>query len=298
MAETTTIEWADKTWSPWEGCTKISPACDNCYAEAMNRWLRGGENWGPGAPRREYSSAHWRKPFAWHTQAMMDGTRPKVFPSVMDPFDNEIITERRLQFLRVVMHTPQLTWLLLTKRIGNVKRQLLESADLARTLPAEHDLANWLATWMDGGPPANVWLGITIANREEMLRDAPKLKAAPATLTFWSYEPALGPLGVIPRELMPEWVICGGESGRNARPMSPDWVRQLRDQCDSAGVRFHFKQWGEWLPMLGQAEGVRVTKKTTTADGWVMGRAGKKAAGRTLDGTEHKEFPHTPACAP
>ena len=297
MAETTTIEWADKTWSPWEGCTKVSPACDNCYAEAMNRWLRGGENWGQGAPRREYSEAHWLKPLAWHNKAVKEGTRPKVFPSVMDPFDNEVMTERRLQFLRVVMRTPSLTWLLLTKRIGNVKRQLAETAAMARSMPCEDELATWLAAWVDSRPPGNVWLGSTLANREEMLRDGPKLKATPAALKFWSYEPALGPMGKIPLDLMPDWVICGGESGRNARPISPDWARHLRDQCDSAGVRFLFKQWGEWLPMLGQAQGVQVTKKTITVDGWVMGWTGKKAAGRRLDGIEHNGIPTAGACS-
>ncbi|MTV64316.1 DUF5131 family protein, partial [Streptococcus pneumoniae] len=81
-----------------------------------------------------------------------------------------------------------------------------------------------------------------------------------------------------------DWIVVGGESGTNARPMSPDWARRLRGQCAAAGVPMLFKQWGEWLPMLGQAEGVQVGKKTETPDGWIMGWAGKKAAGRLLDG--------------
>ena len=90
-----------------------------------------------------------------------------------------------------------------------------------------------------------------------------------------------------------DWVIVGGESGPGARPMSPDWARSLRDQCEAAGVPFLFKQWGEWIPMLGQAEGVPVREKTTTSDGWVMGHAGKKAAGRLLDGRTWNGFPAT-----
>ena len=98
MAETTRIEWCDATWNPWIGCTKISPACDHCYAARMNGWLKAGENWGPGAPRLEYSDEHWKKPGRWAAKALREGTRPKVFPSVCDPFDNEVRTELRAKF--------------------------------------------------------------------------------------------------------------------------------------------------------------------------------------------------------
>jgi protein gp37 len=219
MAETSTIEWTDATWSPWEGCTKVSTAaaggggCDNCYAEAMNRWLRKGANWGPGAPRLEYSDEHWAKPLKWNAKAQAAGKRMRVFPSVCDPFDNEIDPARRARFFALIRATPHLDWLLLTKRIGNAKSML----------PAD---------WGDGYP--NVWLGATIVNREELLRDGPKLASIPARVKFWSAEPLLGDLGAVPAELMPDWVIAGGESGPKARPAHPDWFRGLRDQCAAA----------------------------------------------------------------
>jgi len=225
MAETTSIAWTDHTWSPWEGCTKISPACDHCYAARMNGWLKAGNNWGPGAPRLEYSDEHWKKPTRWAAKAQNEGTRPKVFPSVCDPFDNEVRPELRAKFFDLIYATQPLTWLLLTKRIGNVPAMLVGPG-------------------MPGRMPSHAWLGATLANREEMLRDGPKLKAVQATVRFWSVEPMLGPLGMIPRELLPDWVICGGESGPGARKIWRPWVDELREQCAAAGVPFFFKQWG------------------------------------------------------
>lgn len=301
MAESTSIEWCDHTWSPWEGCTRVSLAasggggCDHCYAEAMNRWLRRGENWGPGAPRLEFSEAHWAKPVRWNKRAAKSGLSRKVFPSMCDPFDNEVRSELRARFFRLIESTPHLTWLLLTKRIGNANRMIVE------------------ARGSDRPPLANLWIGATIVNRAEMLRDAPKLKATPAVRHFWSYEPALGPLGEIPIELMPDWVICGGESGRQARPMHPDWPRQVRDQCEAAKVPFLFKQHGEWREpeagesfntALGRAQKmpafivsmagtVHCFENEQTRDGKTVIRVTKKVAGRLLDGVEHNGVPNT-----
>lgn len=293
MSATTAISWSDSTWSPWEGCTRVSIAttggggCDNCYAERMNRWLRRGENWGPGAPRREYSEAHWAKPVRWSAEAARTGTRRSVFPSVCDPFDNEVDEERRMRFFRLIADTPHLTWLLLTKRIGNALKMV--DAGMWEHLP-------------------HVRLGATIVNRDEMLRDGPKLKAVPAALAFWSYEPALGPLGKIPRELLPDWVIAGGESGPHARPAHPDWFRSLRDQCAAAGVPFHFKQWGEFLPASADEADPTLPDVPESRIFWsdgskwdrfdgqrggvdMVAKVGTAAAGRLLDGVEHNGFP-------
>lgn len=235
MAETTGIAWTDHTWSPWEGCTKVSPACDHCYAARMNGWLKAGQNWGSGAPRREYGDAHWKKPIRWAAKALRNGTHPKVFPSVCDPFDNEVSPDLRVRFFDLIQVTQPLTWLLLTKRIGNVPGMLA-------------------APGMPGQMPRNVWLGATLASREEMLRDGPKLLSVGATVRFWSVEPMLGPLGEIPRELLPDWVICGGESGPGARGIERAWIDELREQCESAGVPFFFKQWGGRTPGSGGCE--------------------------------------------
>ena len=225
MAEKTEIEWTDHTWSPWEGCTKISPACDHCYAARMNGWLKAGRNWGTGAQRLEYGDEHWKKPGRWNAKAEREGRRARVFPSVCDPFDKEANQALRAKFFGLIDATRYLTWLLLTKRIGNVPSMLVGPG-------------------MPGQIPVNAWLGATLANREEMLRDGPKLMTVRASVRFWSVEPMLGNLGEIPRDLLPDWVICGGESGPGARPIQADWVRGLRAQCDRAGVPFFFKQWG------------------------------------------------------
>jgi protein gp37 len=321
MAENSPIEWTNHTWSPWEGCTKVSPGCDHCYAEGMNRWLRKGANWGPGAPRREYSDQHWAKPLKWDAQAkalvevLGPGEPVKVFPSVCDPFDNAAPEDGRPRFAHLILGTPHLTWLLLTKRIGNA------AAMLAEMFPR--------------GTPANVWLGATVVNQEEVDRDIPKLLATPARVRFLSCEPLLGPVdlgrfigdsleracprcnwrGYGPRgsscplcRLGPEdgplhWVIAGGESGRGARPMHPDWARTLRNQCAAAGVPFLFKQWGQWVPDRQQDAHLamdlsRPVPNTVRfykfeADGGEVRstKVGKKAAGRLLDGVEHNGFP-------
>lgn len=315
MAENTAIEWTDRTWSPWEGCTKVGPGCDHCYAERMNRWLHKGENWGPGAPRLEFSEAHWDKLNRWNDAAAKRGEQPKVFPSMCDPLDNEVHAGLRDRFWRAIENTPSLTWLVLTKRIGNAQKMLPQA-------------------WLKNGWPMNLWLGATVVNQQEADRDIPKLLATPAAVRFLSIEPMLEPidLGLQCENwsddivMDPEtgayecckacdytgignaidWVICGGESGPGARPMHPDWARSLRDQCAAAGVPFLFKQWGEYaearLSNVDASRGNRfVELDGTDSTGWtidkhvngsaMMVRIGKKAAGRLLDGVEHNGFP-------
>jgi protein gp37 len=185
MAENSPIEWTDHTWSPWEGCTKVSPGCDNCYAAGMNNWLRKGSNWGPGAPRREYSDDHWEKPLRWNAAAKKAGVRLKVFPSVCDPFDNAIEPERRARFFDLIGRTHNLDWLLLTKRIGNAGQML--------PWTPEGGVNSHMASskvW------PNVWLGATIVNQDEADRDIPKLLATPARVRFLSMEPLLGPVNL------------------------------------------------------------------------------------------------------
>ena len=315
MSENSKIEWTDHTFNPWEGCTKVGPGCDHCYAENHNARFGGGVavNWGPGAPRRRTGVSNWNLPKRWDREhaefVAKHGRRQRVFcASLADVFDNAVDPQWRFDLMRLIEQTPNLDWLLLTKRVGNAAAMLDEAV-----LAINHGRWNW----RDNAFP-NVWLGATIVSQAEADRDIPKLLAVPAARRFLSMEPLLGPVNLTRididghREIYPltgttgcededgnpmpdlpriDWVIVGGESGPGARPMSPDWARGLRDRCAAAGVPYLFKQWGEWLPMLGQVEGVRVREKTETADGWVMGYAGKKAAGRLLDGIEHNGFP-------
>lgn len=221
--ENTKIEWADNTFNPWIGCTQISPACDHCYAQVHQDQRFGRVKWGAGQPRSRTSAVSWKKPRAWNRQAMAKGTRPFVFcASLADVFDNEVDPAWRADLFDLIEQTPQLVWLLLTKRIGNVLKMV------------------------DALPP-NVALGATMANQAEYDRDAPKLQNAAYRLkplfTFGSFEPLLGPIEL---DILntPDWVIVGGESGRRARPMDLDWARSLRDQSREFKRVFNFKQTG------------------------------------------------------
>jgi protein gp37 len=290
MSENTNIEWCDHTFNPWIGCTKVSPGCDGCYAarqDAFRHWTP--EGW--GGPRRRTKT--WGEPKKWNGAHAaffaQHGRRQRVFcASLADVFDNQVPNEWRVDLFRLIAATPNLDWLLLTKRIGNV--------------------AGMLPYYFQALP--NVWLGATVVNQEEADRDIPKLLAVPARVRFLSMEPLLGPVDLRQAHAAPvrlprvDWVIAGGESGPKARPMHPDWVRSLRDQCAAAGVPFLFKQWGEWLPakegrsitgrvlvVEGQAPFSKSPPWHHFADGVHMARIGKKAAGRLLDGVQHDGFP-------
>lgn len=222
MSANSSIEWTDHTFNTHWGCNEISPGCDNCYARTLA--ARFGTPWGVGAPRREFGDKHWNEPLKWDRKAAAAGVRVRVFSNSMsDLFDKNAPAGVRERWFALTKATPSIDWLALTKRIGNVASMLPED-------------------WGDGY--ANVLLGATLVNREEMLRDGPKLKATPARRRFWSYEPALGPLGDIPPSLLPDWVICGGESGPGARPFEVSWARSIAQQCRAAGVAFHMKQLG------------------------------------------------------
>lgn len=364
MAENTAISWTDHTFNPWIGCTKVGPGCDNCYAKADFEDRKRRVIWGAGQARSRTAPANWKKPLQWNkdpfyecrscgwrgaekqslpcdcgrdyphrrcpncnTTETLSPARRRVFcASLADVFDNEVPYEWRLDLFALIVATPNLDWLLLTKRIGNVGSMV--EPIMWKHLP-------------------NVWLGATIVNQEEADRDIPKLLATPARVRFLSMEPLLGPVdltvlpsgkrweidalngewavehdGGVDGESWTEridggpkldWVIVGGESGPKARPSHPDWFRSLRDQCAAAGVPFLFKQWGAWVPHFDrdkddldwradytlterQPEQCRILN---AAGGYgfsgervhMMKRVGKKAAGRLLDGVEHNGFP-------
>ncbi len=285
MAENSGIEWTHHTFNPWIGCTKVSAACDHCYAEAWNKRYDGGANWGPLAPRRRTKT--WGNPVKWNKAAAAKGIRYRVFcASLADVFDNHksIRPEWRTELWALIKGTPHLDWQLLTKRPQNIKKMLPED-------------------WGAGGYP-NVWLGTTVENQQEAARRIPHLLSVPASVHFLSCEPLLSPVELINYGgTRIDWVIAGGESGPAARPMHPDWARSLRDQCTRAGVPFFFKQWGEWFPigLAGHAKSIvdiRLGKrKFRNVDSfrWLDGHEsvalGKKYAGRLLDGLEWNEFP-------
>lgn len=319
MAEQTGIAWTKSTFNPWIGCTKVGPGCDNCYADTMDARLvfKGERHWGAGVARMHTSEANWNKVRSWNAQAPntefagRKGFWPVFCSSLADVFDNEVPRGWRMDLFKLIAETPNLTWLILTKRIGNVMKMCQHDGLMFDQLP-------------------NIWLGATVVNQEEADRDIPKLLQIPAGVRFLSMEPLLGLIdiaqhltckgcGTRTRNKLPEgaidccpdganmidWVIVGGESGSNARPMHPDWARSLRNQCEAADVPFFFKQWGEHTSQVDahldiepnfymNIEGRTVTESEALADkgSWQgIYRIGKKAAGDQLDHMRHNDFP-------
>lgn len=309
MAEQSKIEWTDHTFNPWEGCQKVAPECDHCYAENRDQRFTGGIHWGPKAPRRRTSAQNWNKPRRWNAQAeafhATHGRRQRVFcASLADVFDNAVDTSWREDLWALIGECDQLDWLLLTKRPQNI----------AKMLPPN---------WGDGWP--HVWLGTSAGTQKTANQNIPHLLAAPAAIRFVSAEPLLGSIDFItichgaltgvdglgrsgPHI---DWVICGGESGPNARPMHPDWARDLRDQCAAAGVAFFFKQWGEWVQAshdvcpdsdMSRNKAIWLGWDGRQAKPYHEGlqnpigviRVGKTAAGRSLDGQQWNEVPRGP----
>lgn len=251
----TSIEWtasqnADGSWTqgytfnPWHGCVKVSPGCANCYALAIDRRF-GRAVWGPAktTPRMGMSENYWAQPRRWNEAALRDGTRPRVFcASMADVFEEHPgVVEWRKRLWETIGACDAMDWLLLTKRPENIMR-----------------------LWSFGLEWPNVWFGTSVENQEQADKRIPELLKVPAKVRFLSCEPLLGPVDLTTDgylsagwtgAVLPgiSWVICGGESGPGARPMHPDWARSLRDQCVAAGVAFHFKQWGQFVPANGDA---------------------------------------------
>lgn len=225
MADKSKIEWTDATFNPWVGCTKVSPACDHCYAES---WAKrsGMVQWG-NAPRRRTSVANWNKPLKWNRQAEKDGRRIRVFcASLADVFDNQVPKEWRTDLWTMIIDTPYLDWQLLTKRPQNIRKMM----------PSR--LFNY----------DNIWIGTTVENKEEAERRAPYLRELTTNVRFLSIEPLLEDLGNIDLTGV-DWVIVGGESGPGARVMKADWARNIRNQCKAAGVAFFMKQMTKKAPI-------------------------------------------------
>ena len=227
MGEATGIEWCHHTFNPWIGCTRLSPACDHCYAEAYAR--RTGQEHLWQGERRRTSASNWRQPIRWNRAAAEAGERGRVFcASLADVFDNQANEAWRIDLWEMIDETQHLDWMLLTKRPQNIRRMLPK----APYIPLR------FAPWRSGWP--NVWLGTTVEDRER-LKNVDHLRAVPARIRFLSIEPLLEDLGTIDLTGI-HLVIVGGESGPGARPMHPDWVRSIRDQCGAAGVAFFMKQ--------------------------------------------------------
>ena len=329
MGENSKIEWTTHTFNPWIGCTQVSPGCVNCYAETQDKFRKWTpDGWGKGKPRRRTEPGNWNKVRKWNHDALEDvddalhdwsddpvklPPRPRVFcASLADWLDEEVPTEWLADLLVLIHETPALDWLLLSKRPENwhprMEQAILHLSDKREDKTAQ-EVKDWLMAWVtEKKPPHNVWIGTTVEDQLRHHRRMPVFMKIPAVVRFLSCEPLLGPVKLWPecfrlKEGKALWVICGGESGPDARPMHPEWARSLRDQCQVAGVPFLFKQWGEWAPQFdadGQPLTYVIRGKEHTFPDMPEGeedpfsaviKVGKAAAGRLLDGRTWDEFP-------
>ena len=288
MSKITKIEWTQgpdgtpgATWNPWMGCTKVSAACANCYASRdMARYGRDFSKITRTSPTTFNAPLKWKEP-------------KKIFIcSWSDFYHIDVPIVWRMDALSLIERCPQHTWLLLTKRPENIRAM---------------DYANWCTK----GWPSNVWLGVTVENQEQADKRIPLLLEIPAKTRFLSMEPLLGPVDLWDaRYKLPDgglgsafaWgkginhVIVGGESGPNARPMNPNWVRRIQQECEASKTPMLMKQWGEWkyIGNKDELEGCKAykCKQHTFEDGEVVYRMGKKNTGCMLDGKQYKEFPN------
>ncbi|MCA3653380.1 MAG: DUF5131 family protein [Methylobacterium sp.] len=263
MAENSGIAWTDHTFNPWVGCTKVGPGCDACYAETWNARFGAGvaPNWGPGAPRRRTTPQNWNKVRKWQREARETGRRIRVFcASLADVFDNEVPAQWRADLWSLTLDCPDLDWILVTKRVGNVAKMV--SPD-------------WKSRPV-AGLPSNVILLATIVNQEEADRDMDKLKALKhvgvVSKIGVSYEPALGPVDWSQWIDAIDWLIVGGESdqGKNkARPFEVLWARDAIKQARRTGCAVFIKQLGS-NPVFGTAStrGQYADKAGANPDEW------------------------------
>jgi protein gp37 len=240
MAESSAIEWTDATWNPVTGCTKISAGCDHCYAERFSERFRGT----PGHPFETGFDLTLRPerldlPLRWRASRMI------FVNSMSDLFHKEVPADFVARACATMEQADWHTFQILTKRSSRLRRFLQDRYGPARG-------------------PAHMWFGVSIEDGSRLSR-VRHLRETPAGVRFLSIEPLIGRIGRLDLTDI-DWVIVGGESGPGARPMHPDWAREIRDQCAAQGVAFFFKQWGGFRP---------------------------KSGGRELDGREWSEFPKT-----
>lgn len=209
MAKKSAIEWCDSAWSPWRGCTKVSSGCKNCYAERRSKWT--GEDFSTVIR----SKTTFNDPLKWKESR-------RIFVGHLSDFFHKDADRWRKEAMDIIFLAAQHTYLILTKRPERVNETIMKG---------------WWHVCL------NAWLGVSVENNDQINRLS-LLYPIPASKKFLSAEPLLGPLDLSEHMGFIDWVITGGESGLNARPMDLDWVRDIRDQCDNHGVPFFHKQHG------------------------------------------------------
>lgn len=343
MATNSNIEWTESTWNPVVGCAKVSEGCRHCYAmRVAHRLAAMGQKRYKGLTEKRSSGVEWNGtvrtvPAALDIPLSKEWKKPRrIFVNSMsDLFHPDVSFDFIDRVFAVMALCPQHTFQILTKRpermleyltshTGNIERKMMVQAG---TVEITGNVLQPPPSW----PLPNVWLGVSVENQATADERIPILLQVPAAVRWLSMEPLLGPvdikvyLGDLPEDADGpaqsgiDWVVVGGESGHKARPMHPDWVRSLRDQCTAAAVPFFFKQWGEWadgsradtnyksITLLTNGDYadsseqamklLRDKKNITTPDEWnalhpsVMTKTGKKESGRILDGRTWDEMP-------
>lgn len=292
------IEWTDRTWNPLAGCTWESDGCDGCYAAGMSLRLEAmaekliaeGKNAGKLekyvgiAQRRSDGRAAFNgkihldddalgEPLTWKKPQMV------FVNSMSDLFHRDVPDAFLDRIFMVMREAKQHTFQVLTKRPERMK---------------EYINKRWIGLGLFEA--RNIWLGTSVENQAAADGRLGHLVNTRAHVRFVSCEPLLGPVDLRHWLQAIHWVIVGGESGKGARPMHPDWARGLRDQCQEEGTKYFFKQHGEWAPCthFAIAEGTDRNNVHQFEDGQLMYRYGKKQAGRLLDGREWNEMPAPP----
>lgn len=313
MSDKTNIEWTDATWNPVTGCSKVSAGCKHCYAE--RDWARLSANVATRYYGRAFTDVECHRgvldtPLRWK--------RPRrIFVNSMsDLFHEDVPYEFLDEVFDVMARAPQHVFQVLTKRPERMLAYLVGAEATIRDM-VKYEPAAYTMQW----PLSNVWLGVSVEDQATADERIPLLLRTPAAVRWISAEPLLGPIDLNAVALLGttfsaivrggedsrvkgiDWVVVGGESGPKARPMHPNWVRSVRDQCAAASVPFLFKQWGEWAPLADHPEfDLHGIVKTPLPDGmgpsnaaatnhvW-LAKVGKKSAGRLLDRVEHNGYP-------
>jgi protein gp37 len=346
MADNTGIEWTDATWNPVTGCTEVSPGCDHCYAKTFAERWRGtpGHHFENGfdvqlRPDKLDLPLRWRRPRRIFVNSMSDLFHDQVPDHYIARIfavmayahwhTFQILTKRHGRMRSLLSSSPDF--------LDLFDREFCAIPDWNDRYPDLDFIPAGRVYHLADGPLSNVWLGISAENQQWADIRIPALLNTPAAIRFVSAEPLLGPIDLkesfgkwcppiddprwVPDPVVPgsgqvisripvrdvlHWVIAGGESGRGARPMHPDWARQLRDQCQAASIAFLFKQWGEYRPALATDDkhtmtcvqastGVALAHRQgedATPGGWIaMRRVGKHRAGRELDRRTWDEYP-------
>lgn len=328
MSDGTKIEWTDATANVINGCTVVSPGCEHCYAMRLAATRLKDHPSREGLARMHNGHPQWTGKVSFHQPALeqvLRWRRPRrIFWNAHgDTFHPDVPDEWIDLCFAAMAATPQHTHQVLTKRPerartylrGPWRRERIGEAFVNSIRPSGLDCKlDWEAEDepasipKDNWPIPNVWLGTSVEDQRRADERVPILLDTPAAVRWLSMEPLLGPVedrGCLSKV---DWVVVGGESGPDSRPMHPNWARSIRDQCAAAGVPFHFKQWGDWEPFdsddllerCAPEQGNRAMPETAVVSAdpnsmhgrqQHMWRVGKREAGRLLDGVQHDGYP-------